>query len=63
MGYGDIYGLTERKCAICGKMFIPAPMHVYKRTYGTGGRTKWLCSYHCLVARDKAHPCNYTTMK
>lgn len=58
-----IYGLEEKKCAICGKMFIPAPQHVYKRTYGTGGGTKWFCSYHCLVAWDRDHRCNYTTMK
>jgi uncharacterized OB-fold protein len=33
MGKGDIYGLTERKCAVCGKMFVPAPQHAYKRYY------------------------------
>jgi hypothetical protein len=62
MGYGDIYGLTEKKCPICGKMFIPAPMHVYKRYY-KNGRAKWLCSYHCLLEWDRAHPHNYNTIK
>lgn len=60
MGEGDVYGLTERKCPICGKVFFPAPMHVYKRMFG--GKTKWLCSYHCLLEWDKKHPRNYTTM-
>lgn len=56
-----IYGLEEKKCAVCGKVFIPAPLHVYKRMLQ--GRTKWFCSYHCLVAWDREHRCNYTTMK
>jgi len=63
MGEGDVYGFTEKKCPICGKTFIPAPMHVYKRTTGSGGKTKWFCSYHCLLAWDKKHPRNYTTVK
>ena len=29
-----IYGITEKKCPMCGKKFIPAPLHVYKRNYG-----------------------------
>lgn len=56
-----IYGLEEKKCAVCGKAFIPAPLHVYKRHYSN--LIKWFCSYHCLVAWDKVHKCNYTTMK
>jgi YHS domain-containing protein len=63
MGEGDVYGLVEKKCAVCGKTFIPAPMHVYKRKHGSGGHTKWFCSYHCMLAWDKEHPRNYTTMK
>ena len=63
MGEGDVYGLVEKKCAVCGKTFIPAPMHVYKRKPGSSGHTKWLCSYHCMLAWDKEHPRNYTTMK
>lgn len=63
MGDGDVYGIIEKKCAICGKTFIPAPMHVYKRKHGSGGKTRWLCSYHCMLAWDKMHPRNYTTMK
>ena len=61
MADGDVYGISEKKCPICGKKFIPAPLHVYKRSFT--GKTKWLCSYHCLLAWDKRHPRNYTTVK
>ena len=57
-----IYGLSEKKCAVCGKKFIPAPMHVYKRSYGGDTRLKWFCSYHCLLAWDRAHRCDYTKL-
>ena len=53
----DCYGIVERKCPICGKVFIPAPLHAYKRAHG--GRMKWLCSYHCLLEWDKKHPRRY----
>lgn len=56
-----IYGLEDKKCAVCGKVFIPAPLHVYKRRHTNTMR--WFCSYHCLVAWYKEHRCNYTTMK
>ena len=49
MGKDDVYGLVEKKCPICGKTFIPAPMHVYKRNNCAGGRMKWFCSYHCML--------------
>lgn len=52
----SVYGITEKKCPVCGKIFIPAPLHVYKRNYGRVGRTKYLCSYHCMLAYDKEHP-------
>lgn len=55
-----IYGLEEKKCAVCGKVFIPAPLHVYKRHYSN--LIKWFCSYHCLVAWDKTHPRRYVNM-
>lgn len=47
---------VEHTCDQCGKIFFPAPYHVYKRTSGSGGKTKWFCSYHCMVAWDKEHP-------
>ena len=34
--------VVEKKCPICGKIFCPAPLHVYKvnRVY--------VCSYSCV---------------
>ena len=52
----SVYGITERICPICGKAFIPAPLHVYKRNYGRPGRTKYFCKYSCMIAWDRAHP-------
>lgn len=52
----SVYGITEKICPICGKTFIPAPMHAYKRNNTPGSKTKYLCSYHCMVAWDKVHP-------
>lgn len=49
---GCVYGITVNKCAVCGKKFVPAPMHAYKRK---SGRVV-LCSYRCMLAYDKEHP-------
>ena len=38
-------------CPICGKKFIPAPEHVYRRT--VKGKMRYLCSYHCMLEYDK----------
>jgi hypothetical protein len=37
--------LPEKKCRKCGKMFIPAPLHVY-REY-----SKYYCSWTCYLHR------------
>ena len=36
----------EKKCKKCGKIFIPAPMHVYH----VG--SKYYCSWPCYLHRD-----------
>lgn len=38
-------------CPICGKKFIPAAEHVYRRT--VKGKMRYLCSYHCMLEYDK----------
>lgn len=35
--------LTERKCCVCGRKFLPAPFHVYHK----GAR--WCCTYSCYL--------------
>lgn len=41
----------ESTCPICGKKFIPAPEHVYRRRVRTSLR--YICSYHCMLEYDK----------
>ena len=36
--------LIERKCPVCGKIFIPAGMHVYRTR---DKRSIMVCSYTC----------------
>lgn len=38
-------------CPICGKSFIPAAEHVYKRVIKNARR--YICSYHCTLEYDK----------
>ena len=37
--------LPEKRCKKCGKIFIPAPMHIYK------DRGKYYCSWTCYLHR------------
>lgn len=39
------------KCPVCGKNYIPAPLHVYKIKNGT----MLVCSWSCLRAYEKEH--------
>lgn len=34
-----------KKCAHCGRDFVPAPYHTYK--CDVNHQTKWLCGYKC----------------
>lgn len=38
--------LPEKKCKKCGKIFIPAPMHIYH------AGSKYYCSWTCYLHRD-----------
>lgn len=40
--------LPEKKCSICGKMFVPAPQHIYKK-----GSTEWCCTYTCYMELER----------
>jgi hypothetical protein len=44
--------LTEKKCPICGKNFIPAPQHAWG--YKENGDFKKVCSYTCHRVAEKA---------
>ena len=38
--------LPEKKCRKCKKLFIPAPLHIYK------DKSKWYCSWTCYNHRN-----------
>jgi hypothetical protein len=44
----DAVFLTEKRCAKCGKTFIAAPYHIYKKG------VKWYCSWTCYNHRNDA---------
>ena len=58
----DDIGLNGKKCAVCGKIFYPAPMHVYKRYFGSKYHIKWFCKYSCMLEWDRRHPRRYKTV-
>ena len=42
--------LIEKKCAYCGKTFVPAVEHAYKK-----GK-KIFCKYTCMLRYREGHP-------
>jgi hypothetical protein len=40
--------LKEVICPVCGKSFIPAPMHVFKTPTGS-----YICAYSCVLERER----------
>lgn len=43
----SIMGITERKCSRCGKMFVVAPQHIYRKN------GKIYCSWTCYNHRNE----------
>jgi hypothetical protein len=43
----------ERKCACCGKKFIPTAQWTYKEWYGE--KLKWFCKYTCMLKYRESH--------
>lgn len=39
-------------CPICGKEYLPAPMHVYKMPTKNG---RLVCSYSCALKAEREH--------
>lgn len=37
----------EKKCEWCGRIFCPAPQHVFK--FRDGRRRMWFCKYTCML--------------
>ena len=47
MGWLDRYTLKEKRCAKCGKTFIPTHEYVYQEKK----QGKWYCSWTCFNHR------------
>lgn len=43
--------IVECKCPVCKKIFVPAPMHVYKSSHTNGER--YVCSWHCVLESER----------
>ena len=43
--------LVLETCPICGKTFVPAPMHVYH----VACKQTRVCSYHCALESERRH--------
>ena len=41
----------ELECPVCGRKFVPAPLHIYKRR--VKGNMRFLCSWKCAAEYDK----------
>lgn len=48
------FPFVEKKCAECGKNFIPAIEHIFKDE--RDGKTLWFCGYTCNCAFNRKHP-------
>lgn len=45
--------IVSRKCPVCGKLFVPAPMHIYNAQMKKYSKKALVCSYGCMVAQEK----------
>ena len=43
--------IVVETCPICGKTYVPAPLHVYKMPY----RNTRVCSYHCSMEAERRY--------
>ena len=49
------FSTLERKCPVCGKVFIAREEWVYKRNNEKNNWPRYMCSYSCLKQWDKEH--------
>ena len=43
--------LVVETCPVCGKVYVPAPEHVYHMP----ARKTRVCSYHCMLEAERRH--------
>lgn len=46
-----MYRMESKICPVCGKIFYPAAMHLYKRRWRK--KTYTLCGYSCYIEFEK----------
>lgn len=46
MNFDSFMNSWFKTCPICGKRFVPAPFHTYRRNKGS--RQYFFCSYRCM---------------
>ena len=51
MAQGDYFLNLWRVCPICGKKFLPEPLHVYKDK--SDPDRKLVCTYHCMRESER----------
>ena len=51
------YELVEKKCAECGKIFIPTYNYAFKRVFKD--HTYYFCKYTCMCRFREKHPGTY----
>lgn len=48
------YPFKELVCEVCGKIFIPAPKHIYNETRNE--KVHHICGYNCNCEFNRKHP-------
>ena len=48
------FPFKEMTCVVCGKIFIPAPEHIYNEE--RGGKVKHICGYNCNCVFNRKYP-------
>lgn len=48
-------GIRERKCRVCGKNFIAAPMHIYKSAIDGSLACSWNCVCKSKEIKKEKH--------
>lgn len=50
----DIFPFKELTCCECGRIFVPAPEHIFNEK--RSGKVYHICGYNCNCAFNRKHP-------
>lgn len=51
--------MRDEKCKVCGEIFVPAPLHIYK----DHKKQAFVCSYGCMLKSERNHKGNAVRKK